>query len=160
MRTAAVGLLALAAAAGAAPRTLIGVHGAWGAFREGDWCFALAAPERRTRPDARWRAFVGVGSFPALRQDATLFVRLSRARDRSAGVTLSVGDRRFRLVANGTDAWAPDAPSDRAAVAALRGARSMSVEAVAQGGRPFADTYRLDGAATAIDAAVLACRRR
>lgn len=158
MRAVVAGLLVLAGAADAAPRTLIGVHGAWGAFREGDRCFALAAPERRTRPDARWRAFVGVGSFPTLRQEATLFVRLSRARDRSAGVTLSVGERRFRLVANGTDAWAPDPASDRAAVAALRGARSMSVEAVAEGGRPFADTYRLDGAATAIDAAVLACR--
>lgn len=158
MRAVVAGLLVLAAAAEAAPRTLIGVHGAWAAFREGDRCFALAAPERRTRPDARWRAFVGVGRFPSLRQDATLFVRLSRARDRSAGVTLSVGERRFRLVANGTDAWAPDPRSDRAAVAALRGARSMSVEAVAEGGRPFADTYRLDGAATAIDAAVLACR--
>jgi len=148
----------MGAAAGAASRTLVGVYGSWGTFREGGRCFALAAPERRTPPGARWRAFVGVGSFPDLRQDATLFVRLSRARDRSAGVTLSVGERRFRLVANGTDAWAPDAPSDRAAVAALRGARSMSVEAVAAGGRPFADTYRLDGAATAIDAAVLACR--
>jgi hypothetical protein len=32
------------------------------------------------------------------------------------------------------------------------------VEAVGVGGRPFADTYALSGAATAIDAAALACR--
>ena len=32
----------------------------------------------------------------------------------------------------------------------------MSVEAVGLGGRPFADTYALAGAATAIDAAMLA----
>jgi hypothetical protein len=84
--------------------------------------------------------------------------RLSRERDRSAGVTLTVGERRFALVANGLDAWASDAPSDRAIVAALRSGRSMSVEAVGVGGRPFADVYALSGAATAIDAAVLACR--
>ena len=85
-------------------------------------------------------------------------IRLSRERDRSAGVTLTVGERRFALVANGLDAWASDAPSDRAIVAALRSGRSMSVEAVGVGGRPFADVYALSGAATAIDAAVPACR--
>jgi hypothetical protein len=33
----------------------------------------------------------------------------------------------------------------------------MSVESVARGGRPFVDVYALKGAATAIDAAALAC---
>jgi hypothetical protein len=36
----------------------------------------------------------------------------------------------------------------------------MSIEAVGAGGRPFTDVYRLDGAATAIDAAALACLGR
>lgn len=80
-----------------------------------------------------------------------------RARDRSAPVTLSVGERRFALVANTRDAWAADAPSDRAIVAALRSGRSMSIEALAPGGAPFADVYLLAGAATAIDAAGLGC---
>ena len=74
-------------------------------------------------------------------------------------VTLTVGGRRFPLVALGVDAWAPDGGTERAAVAAMRSGRSMSVEAVGAGGRPFADAYRLDGAATAIDAASLACAR-
>ena len=39
----------------------------------------------------------------------------------------------------------------------MRGGRSMSVEAVAPHGRPFADVYALAGAATAIDAAALGC---
>ena len=43
--------------------------------------------------------------------------------------------------------------------AAMRGARSMSVETIAANGAPFADTYALAGAATAIDAAGVGCAR-
>jgi hypothetical protein len=68
-----------------------------------------------------------------------------------------VGERRFGLTANGLDAWAADAASDRAITAAIRSGRSMSVEAVGGRGRPFADVYTLAGAATAIDAAALRC---
>lgn len=139
-----------------AARETVGVYGAWGAFRERDRCFAIAAPVI-AGGRANWRPFAGVGMFPRLGQPRTLFIRLSRARDRSAPVTLSVGERRFRLVANGTDAWAPDPQTERGAVAAMRSARSMSVDAVGEGGRPFSDVYRLDGAATAIDAAAIAC---
>jgi hypothetical protein len=85
------------------------------------------------------------------------------AEARPARLAVHPSQRRPRfgqvaMVANGLDAWASDAPSDRAIVAALRSGRSMSVEAVGVGGRPFADVYALSGAATAIDAAVLACR--
>ena len=72
-------------------------------------------------------------------------------------MTLAIGERRFTLSANTDAAWAPDAATDRAIVAAMRGARSMSVAAVSARGRAFADTYALAGAATAIDAAALGC---
>jgi len=75
-------------------------------------------------------------------------------------VTLSIGERRFQLVGGASDAWAPDARTDAAIVAAIRSARSMSVESVDAQGRPFADTYALRGAATAIDAAALGCAQR
>ncbi|PAX07599.1 invasion associated locus B family protein [Sphingomonas lenta] len=143
----------------ASARDLLGVHGAWGAFRDADRCYAIARPEI-SGGRARWRPFASVGTFPKRGQRNALHVRLSRARDRSGRVTLSVGERRFALAATGTDAWAPDAATERAIVGAMRSGRSMSVEAVAVGGRPFADTYRLDGAATAIDAAALACLGR
>lgn len=151
----AIALLAIPSAAAAA-RDVIGVHGAWGAFRDGGRCYAIARP-RLAGGRAPWRPFAGVGTWPRLGRRNSLHVRLSRARDRSAGVTVTVGERRFPLVANGADAWAPDLAAERAAVAAMRSGRSMSVEAVGAGGRPFADVYRLDGAATAIDAAALAC---
>ena len=75
-------------------------------------------------------------------------------------MTLSIGERRFILAAGTRDAWATDAPSERAIVDAMRSGRSMSVEGVGAGGAPFADVYALAGAATAIDAATLACVTR
>ena len=56
------------------------------------------------------------------------------------------GDRRAPLRAGRERRATPgraDAPTDRAIVAAMRGGRSMSVEAVGVGGRPFADIYAL-----------------
>jgi hypothetical protein len=148
-------LLLLAAPAG---RETIGVWKGWGAFRDRSpaRCFAIARP---VTAGGRRGGFASVARWPG-RPGASLHVRLSRARDLSAPVTLSVGERRFTLAATAADAWAPDGPSDRAIVAALRGARSMSVEAVGEGGRPFADTYALGGAASAVDAAILACAPR
>ena len=149
-------LLLLVAPAG---REAIGVFHGWGAFRDAApaRCYAIAKP---LRAGGAAGTFASVATWPSKGLRASLHVRLSRARDRSAGVTLTVGERRFTLVANTRDAFAPDAASDRALVAAIRSGRSMSVEAVAEGGRPFADVYALPGAATAIDAATLACAGR
>ena len=149
-------LLILAAAAPAAARDTLGIYKSWGAFRDTvpARCYAIARP---VMAGGRSGGFASIANWPQRGLRGSLHIHLSRERDRSAGVTLSVGERRFALVANGFDAWATDAPSDRAIVAALRSARSMSVDAVGVGGRPFADVYALAGAATAIDAAALAC---
>ncbi|SOB79726.1 hypothetical protein SAMN06297144_0700 [Sphingomonas guangdongensis] len=137
-------------------REVIGVHAGWGAFRDRapQRCYALAAPSTRGGDAA---AFASVATWPGTGARNQLHVRLSRERSARARVTLSVGERRFELLAGPRDAWSPDARTDRAIVAALRGGRSMSVESVDARGRPFADTYRLTGAATAIDAAAIRC---
>lgn len=48
---------------------------------------------------------------------------------------------------------------DAAIVAAMRSARSMNVSARDARGRRFADSYALDGGATAMDAATIGCAR-
>ena len=70
---------------------------------------------------------------------------------------LTVGSRRFVLTGNGVHGWASDARMDAAIIAAMRAAPSMSVESRSMTGGAIADTYRLRGAATAIDAAALGC---
>lgn len=140
----------------AGERVAIGVHDAWGAFRDGTpaRCYAISAPVRSGSG-----AFASVVARFGRDRRAALYVRLSRPRSSSAPVTLSIGERRFTLSGNARAAWSPDAATDHAIVAAMRGARSMSVAAVSVAGRPFADSYALGGAATAIDAATLGCAR-
>lgn len=136
-------------------KVTIGVWSRWGAFSDGGRCYAISAPVQ-TGASGRAASASVVARFGHSGR-AALFVRLSAARSPLAPVTLAIGERRFTLSAGDAAAWSPDAATDRAIVAAMRGARSMSVSAVSARGRPFADTYALAGAATAIDAAVVGC---
>jgi hypothetical protein len=155
MKRLAVALMLIASSAAA--RDTVGVFGSWGAFSDPSprRCFAIAQP---VDPDQR-AGFASISTWPGQNIRGQLHVRLSRARAATARVTLSIGERRFVLVAGNDDAWAPDTRTDAAVVAAMRAGRSMSIEALGRDGSAFADTYALTGAATAIDAAALACRR-
>jgi len=141
----------------AAPRDTIGVYDGWGAFGDASprRCFAIAQPV----DPAQRAGSLSVATWPDRNIRGQLHVHLSHPRATTARVTLSIGERHFDLVAGDADAWAPDARTDAAIVAAMRSGRSLSVEALARDGRAFADTYALTGAATAIDAAALACRK-
>jgi hypothetical protein len=154
----AVTLFAALALAQSTPRQTLGIHGDWGAFRDTAplRCFAIARAARRSSRDA----FASVAFWPTAARGPQLHLRLGRARTPRARIILAIGERRFELRGGAQDAWSPDAETDRAIVAAMRGARSMSVETIAANGAPFADTYALSGAATAIDAAGVACARR
>ena len=138
-------------------RETVGVYSGWAAFSDPSprRCFAIAQP---VDPDQR-QGFASIATWPGQNIRGQLHVRLSRPRAATARVTLSVGERRFELVAGDADAWSPDTRTDAAIVAAMRAGRSMSLEALGRDGTAFADTYALAGAATAIDAAALACRR-
>jgi hypothetical protein len=153
-----------AVATAATDRTAIAVFREWGAFREGPEaaparCYAIAEPPPNSANAGRG-AFASVASWPAKRIRTQVAIRLSHATRDGAAVTLSVGDAAFRLMARGQDAWAHDRRQDAAIVAAMRSGSSMSVSAVGANGNPFADAYRLRGAASAIDAAALACPLR
>lgn len=156
-----LGLLALASPvdSGQQGRVALGVFDSWGAFRDASprRCYAIARPVGK---HASAQPFASISTWPGEGVRNQLHIRLSRARAANARVTLSIGERRFELVAGDADAWAPDARTDAAVVSAIREGRSMSVETVSAGGSPFADTYVLKGAATAIDAAALGCVRR
>ena len=154
-------LLALLATPALA-RESLGVFDSWGAFTDPTplHCYAIAQPAQ-SGGASRWRPFASVSTWPGRKGvggvRGQLHIRLSRERNPQSRVTLSVGERRFELVAGNADAWAADARTDSAIVAAIRSSRSMSVETLAKTGAPFADVYALRGAATAIDAAALGC---
>ncbi|GGE87206.1 MULTISPECIES: hypothetical protein [Sphingomonas] len=151
-------LTAFAIPAPASARDTLGVFDGWGAFADPRprRCYAIAEPDARRR-SAAWRPFAAISAWPARGVRAQLNIRLRKAKRRGAPVLLMVGNMRFALVAGGADAWAPNAAIDARIVAAMRQSDSMRIETRARDGSRLVDTYRLRGAATAIDAATLAC---
>jgi hypothetical protein len=141
-------------------RAALGTFERWAAFRDENplRCFAIAEPVRGG--GGKWRSFASVATWPQARVRGQLHIRLARAKLPNAPVTLSIGARRFALVASGADAWSSDPRADAAIIAAMRSAPSMSVSTRAVTGGGFAETYALKGAATAMDAAALGCARR
>ena len=150
--------IAVLAAGPAAGRDALGIYGSWGAFSDArpHRCFAIAEPARGARGGG-WHPSAAISTWPESHVRAQLHVRLRSRKLLGAPVILAIGDRRFRLIAGGADAWAHDPGEDAAIVAAIRSGSSMSVETRTGDGRAFADVYLLRGAATAIDAAALAC---
>ena len=153
-------LLAIALATPAqAQRQSLGIFGTWGAFRGPDRCYAIAEPLSKPRP-GDGRGFASVGYWPARTAGGQAHVRLSRAKREGSAVLLRIDDRTFQLRGGGADAWAADPAADAELVSAMRTGIEMSVETRSASGGVVRDSYRLRGAATAIDAAAIACARR
>nr|WP_299195252.1 invasion associated locus B family protein [uncultured Erythrobacter sp.] len=145
-------------AAPLAAKDSLGVYSNWAAFRDDSpaRCYAIAKPER----GADTGPFASIANWPAQNVRGQVHIRLSRSIGEDADVTLTIGDRRFELAANGRNAWAADTAMDAGVVAAMRSASRMSVSSRDSSGRRFTDRYDLTGAATAMDAAVVACASR
>jgi hypothetical protein len=160
MHKAILPVLALIAAPVAAKDSL-GVFEDWGAFRDpaAQRCYAIAMP-RPSRASHDYQAFATIGTWPRRAVRGQVHFRLSRRLATDAIVSLGIGGARFTLAGGGGDAWAQDKAMDAAIVAGMRSARSMTVASRDARGRRFSDTYRLEGAATAMDAATLGCARR
>lgn len=149
--------LALTCVEPATGRTPVGAWAGWAAFAdEGPRpCYAIAAPELARAP-----AWTSVAVWPARGRRGELHVRLSRAVRPGSAVIATVDDVPFALVARGANAWAATREGERAQVAAMRRGVSMRIQSRDERGRAFTDAYRLGGAASAIDAALIACAAR
>jgi hypothetical protein len=152
-------LLLLAGAAPAAAQETLGVFGLWGAFRTEERCYAISEPDREARP-GDGRAYASVGYWPRRGVRGQAYFKLRQSKRAGSAVLLRIDDRIFQLRGGGTDAWAADAPADTEIVAAMRTGIEMSVETRSASGGLIRDVYKLRGAATAIDAAAIACARR
>ena len=153
-------LLALPVLVATAPPAALGIFGGWGAFRDPATprCYAIASPTA-TIGRGQVKPYASGGYWPRQRIRGQFYIRLSKERGAGRELRLRVGSRRFILTGNGVHGWAGDARMDAAIIAAIRTAPSMSVESATATGGAIVDTYRLRGAATAIDAAALGCAR-
>ena len=147
--------LGLAVPAWAQPRSL-GAFGNWAAFRDGARCYAIARPHQAPAAQG-WQPFASIGIWPGRGRGGQLHVRLSRAARTGSAVLLRIDGRLFQLNGSGRDAWAPDGRADEALMRAMRTGINLTVETRAANGARFRDAYQLRGAASAIDAAALAC---
>ena len=154
-------VLLLLLAAPLSAKESLGVFGNWGAFRDeaGPRCYAIALP-RGNRGADREPAYASIATWPRRNIRGQTHFRLSRETRQGGSITLQVGRQRFALTGGGVDGWGADRTMDAAIVAALRSADRMSVSATDIRGRRFSDSYALDGAASAMDAATVACARR
>ncbi|MEO0871008.1 MAG: invasion associated locus B family protein [Pseudomonadota bacterium] len=150
-----LGLCLLVGAAPVSAKDSLGVFSEWAAFRDAETprCYAIAQATSEREP----RGYASIGTWPARQVRGQLHLHLSRPVKSGARVRLSVGNQRFDLMAEGRDAWATDKAMDAAIIAAMRSATRMSVSARASNSRRFTDRYSLEGAATAMDAAVVGC---
>lgn len=130
----------------------------WGAFREPDRCYAIAEPYRAPRAEG-WKPSASVGYWPKRGVRSQVHFRLSREKRRGSAVLLRIDDQTFQLLAGGANAWAPDSRADADILSAMRTGIEMTIETRATNGALIRDSYRLRGAATAIDAAAIACAR-
>lgn len=148
-----ISLASLLASPAAAQRSPIGIFFFWGAFQEPGRCFAISAALNRS--DARPAA--SVGYWPARGARGQVHFRLSGEKRPGSALVLRIDDRTFQLGGGGNNAWALNPGADADIVAAMRTGLEMSVETRSVRGRLIRDRYALRGAATAIDAAAIAC---
>lgn len=72
-------------------------------------------------------------------------------------VVVEIDKKSFNLFTDGETGWAHDAETDKALAQALRGGSKMVIKGVSQRGTKTTDTYSLNGAGAALEAADHAC---
>jgi len=151
-------LLALASPVAAQQQSL-GIFQMWGAFAGDGRCYAISEPEQNARRQ-NGRGFASVGYWPGRSVRGQLHIRLPAAKREGSAVLLRIDERTFQLVGGGNNAWAPDPRADADVVAAMRIGVQMTIETRSERGALVRDLYALRGAASAVDAAAIACARR
>ena len=152
-------MLVLLGSPASANGNIIFAGGAWAAIDRGASCDALSrsvriAAKGKVQPTA------GFAFSPEHRRWGEFHARLSRIPRPGSSVMLQIGNQPFLLVARGGWAWSRGPLQEQAIIAAARDAPSMRVETRDGAGRRFVDSYLLDGAPTAIDAAAARCALR
>lgn len=158
LRIPAIAASLLFGASPAVARDALGVFGTWAAFRDPGVprCYAIAMAEPSAK-ERDYQPYAAVSIWPRAGVRGQLHVRLSRKLAANSAITLTIGGQRLRLTGGGGDAWAADKRMDAGIVAAMRSASEMTVSARDARGRGFSNTWKLQGAATAMDAAALGC---
>jgi hypothetical protein len=152
-------ILLITSAAAVARGNVLYAGGGWAAIDRGNVCEALSRAER-IAVRGKQQGVAGFAFAASRRPWGEFHAQLSRATRPGSSAILHVGSQPFLLVVRGDQAWSRGPAQERAMIDAMRGGGRMRVEGRDAGGVRFVDSYILDGAPTAIDAAAARCSLR
>lgn len=149
--------------ASAAPeQKALGSFGDWTAVADGDGkkrlCYIGSVPKKAegkytTRGDAHFL----VTHRPADKVKGEISVSAGYTYKEGKDAEAEIDGRNFKLFTRGENAWAYDAASDKAMVAAMKAGRQLIVRGTSSRGTATTDTYSLAGFTAALAASDKAC---
>jgi invasion protein IalB len=154
--------LPIAAIPTSAQQKDLGTFGDWTAVVDGSGnkrlCYIGSAPKKAegkytTRGDAHFL----VTHRPADKVKGEVSVSAGYVYKDGKDAEADVDGKKFKLFSRGENAWAYDAGSDRAMVAALKSGKQMIVRGTSSRGTETTDTYSLSGFTAALAAIDKAC---
>lgn len=156
---AAITLLLLLPSAARAKVVEIGVYGDWRAYRDGPVCYMGSEPKKAEgKYKARDQPYVFISHRPKDKSLGVIEVGAGYTYKKGSDTDLAIGDKSFRLFTDGANAWARDAKTDQALVAAMKGGKAMVVKGTSSRGTLTTDTYSLAGFTAAYAAIGKACK--
>jgi len=156
------GLAAAADKAAAEPTKRLGSFGAWEAFTYGDGagktCYLAAAATKVAGGEkGKTTTYLIVTHRPGAKSQDEVSLDGSYGFKKDSDVELQIGAIKHSLFTRGGRAWARDADTDKAIIAALRKAKDASLQATPAKGGPLTATIPLGGFSSALAAADKAC---
>ena len=156
---AAVTLLLIPPCAALAKVVEIGAYTDWRAFTEGAVCYTGSEPKKAEgKYTSRNQPYVLVSHRPRDKSLGVIEVGAGYTYKKGSEAVVAIGEASFRLFTDGANAWARDAKTDRALVAAMKVGKEMVVKGTSSRGTLTTDTYSLAGFTAAYGAIGKACK--
>jgi invasion protein IalB len=145
-----------------AQQKTLGTFGDWTAIVDGSGnkhlCYIGSAPKKSEgKYTRRGDTYFLVTNSPADKTKGEVSVAAGYTYKNGEDAEAKIGRKRFRLFTSGENAWAYDAGSDKAMVAALKAGRQMIIRGTSSRGTTTTDTYSLSGFTAALAAINKAC---
>lgn len=163
-RAIAAGLAAMfiTAPALAADPKVLGSFKDWNAFAFDESghkvCYISSQPKKKEPAAARrGDIYVLVTHRPSEKTFDVVSFIVGYPLKKGSEAAVDIDGKKFALFTDGEAAWARDAETDKALVAALRAGKTLIMKGTSQRGTNTTDTYSLSGVADAYDAIGAAC---
>ena len=137
----------------------IGVYSDWRAYTDGPVCYMGSEPKKAEgKYKARGQPYMLVSHRPQAKSLGVIEVGAGYTYMKGSEADLAIGEASFRLFTDGNTAWARNAKTDRALVAAMKGGKEMVIKGTSSRGTLTTDTYSLTGFSAAYAAIGKACK--